>query len=196
MQNLHRPRQLLSAAAAGAGFAYAGTLDGVRIARQAGLPVTGNSTLNIFNSLALAEYENFGLKAAVVSSELELTDISKLRGNLKRGIIAYGRTPLMLTRNCPVKNGMTCAQCGRRQQLTDRKGVEFPVLCTNGASELLNSRPIVMSDRLNEIRNTDFLVLYFTTESPDEVSAVLSAYRLGKPVNTEYTRGLYYRGVK
>ena len=46
----------------------------------------------------------------------------------------------MLTRNCPIKNGKTCAECDKKGKLTDRKGIEFPVMCRAGYSEILNSR--------------------------------------------------------
>lgn len=102
----------------------------------------------------------------------------------------------MLTRNCPVKNGMTCAECKRKSFLTDRMGIRFPVMCRFGCSEIFNSRPIYMGDRLGEIKNADFVTLYFTRESSAAVNAVLSAYRNGSKVKGEFTRGLYYRGLE
>ena len=131
-----------------------------------------------------------------MSAELTLDNAEKIGGSVKRGIIAYGRLPLMLTRNCPMKNAGTCGDCQRKGYLTDRMGIRFPVVCTNGCSEILNSRPIYMGDRLSEIKNMDFITLYFTKESSESVNAVLDAYRKGKKASGEFTRGLYYREVK
>lgn len=53
-----------------------------------------------------------------------------------------------------------------------------------------------MADRLGEIKGVDFLTLYFTVEKKEIADAVLDAYRKGKAVKGDYTRGLYYRGAE
>ena len=102
----------------------------------------------------------------------------------------------MLTRNCPVKNVKTCAQCKGKSSLTDRMGVSFPVMCHKSYCEVLNSRVIYMGDRLEEIKNVDFLSFLFTKEKAKTVDAVLEAYRKGKKAKGDFTRGLCYRGVE
>lgn len=181
----------------GASFAYAGTVDGILLSQKYTLPIMGGHSLNIFNSLALKEYrENFGLHSTLVSTELELKDISALREALPRGILAYGRTALMLTRNCPIKNGLDCKSCKGEQSLTDRKGIKFPVRCCNGCSEILNSRPIYIADKLSDVKNVDFLLLNFTVESKEKVNKIIEAYDKELPPLGEFTRGLYFRGVE
>ena len=180
----------------GISVAYCGTLDAVALAKKAGMKIHTGFSLNIFNTLSLCEIERLGAEEATVSFELTLSKIKKLGGKIKRGIIAYGSVPLMLTRNCPVKNGKSCAECKRSSFLTDRMGVKFPVMCTNGFSEILNSRPIYLADRLNEAENIDFLTLYFTRETKEDVSGIIEKYAHGEKADGEYTRGLYYRGVE
>ena len=102
----------------------------------------------------------------------------------------------MLTRNCPVKNRKNCSECGRAETLIDRKGESFPVMCRNGYSELYNSKVIWLADRQNELRGLDFQLLYFTNETPEEVDSVLKAYKNGLAPTTDFTRGMYYRGVE
>ena len=80
--------------------------------------------------------------------------------------------------------------------LTDRKGIFFPVLCENGFSEIFNSRPTYMGDRLSELCRVDFHLYDFTTESKTECAEILRAYAAGKAPVGEYTRGLFYRGVE
>lgn len=180
----------------GARYALCDTLDAVAIAKNAGVEIIGGAFLNIFNTLALEELAEIGAAEATLSHELTVSQIGTLGGSLPRGVCVYGRTPLMLTRNCPVKNGKSCKECGRQSGLTDRKGIFFPVLCENGFSELFNSRPTYMGDRLSEIRNVDFHLYDFTTESQAECAAVLRAYAAGEAPVGEYTRGLFYRGVE
>ena len=53
-----------------------------------------------------------------------------------------------------------------------------------------------MADRLGEIRNTDFLLLYFTDESKEKTALVIQDYVKGGKPKGEFTRGLFYRGVE
>ncbi len=188
-------KQLERAKQMGITTAYCSTLDAVAIAKKHGMVIDGGFSLNVFNSLSAAELEHIDVKSITLSPELTLDKAEKIGGAIKRGIIAYGRLPLMLTRNCPIKNAGGCDICKKNGVLTDRKGIKFPVVCSHGCSELLNSRPIYMGDRMNEIKNMDFVTLYFTKENKETVNAVLDAYRKNKSAKGEFTRGLYYRGV-
>ncbi len=176
--------------------AYCGTIDAVSIAKKCGMEIHTGFSMNVFNSVSVRELESLGVKQITLSPELKLSQIEKIKGSAKRAIFAYGRLPLMLTRNCPVKNGTTCEQCKGTGYLTDRLGKRFPVVCNFGCSEVLNSQPLYMGDRLDEIKNIDYLTLYFTKENKAMCEAVLEAYRRGKGVKGDYTRGLYYRGVE
>lgn len=180
----------------GAKYALCDTLDAVAIAKRANVEIIGGAFLNIFNTLAIEELSELGAAEATLSNELTVSQIGTLGGSLPRGVCVYGRTPLMLTRNCPIKNGKSCKDCERQSGLTDRKGIFFPVLCENGFSEIFNSRPTYMGDRLSEIRNVDFHLYDFTTESKAECAEVLRAYVAGEAPVGEYTRGLFYRGVE
>lgn len=176
--------------------AYCSTLDAVAIAKKAGFEIHGGFSLNVFNSHSVRFFESLGVKVLTLSPELTLSQLEKITSAAERGIIAYGRLPLMLTRNCPVRNGTDCETCKGRRLLTDRMNKKFPVVCSFGCSEVLNSQPIYMADRLTEIKNVDFLTLYFTREKKEIAEAILDAYRKGKAVRGDYTRGLYYRGAE
>ncbi len=188
--------RLEAAKQAGVPAAVAHTLDGVHMAREAGLEIHGGFGLNLFNTAALLQAETLGLSLATLSFELTLAQAAALGGSLPRGLLAYGRFPLMLTRNCPLANGHSCAACGKGGAVTDRKGVSFPIRCTDGCSELFNSRPVYLADRLAEIQNIDYLLLYFTQETPEACASILAQYQRRAAPSGEYTRGLYYRGVE
>lgn len=173
----------------------ASNLDGVGIAKKADIPFISGFGMNIFNSVSIDEIQKLGAKDCLVSCELPLSAISKLGGSLPRGIFAYGRIPLMLTRNCPVRNRLTCSECKGKSVLVDRMGIEFPVVCGNSCSVILNSRPVWLADKKRDIKNVDYALLYFTTESKNECREVISAYKNGSAPLGEFTRGLYYKGV-
>ena len=189
-------RLLLRAKNLGITAALCGTLDAVAIARKCGLEVHLGFSMNVFNGLSVLEFERIGVKSITLSPELTLTQCAAIGGEVQRGIIAYGRLPLMLTRNCPVKNAVSCAECRKKGVLTDRMGVSFPVMCHGNYQEILNSRPIYMGDRTEEIKNVDFMSFLFTREKAKSVDAVLDAYRKGKKAKGDFTRGLCYRGVE
>lgn len=180
----------------GAKYALCNTLDAVAIAKKADVEAVGGPFLNAFNSVSLGVLENIGVCETALSYELTAEQISSLGGKIKRGAVVYGRTPLMLTRNCPVKNGTSCAQCKRTGFLTDRLGIEFPVRCENGFSQLFNSRPTYIADKIGEIRNTDFDMFMFTDETKIECERILNSYKLGLKPKGEFTRGLFFRGVE
>ena len=189
-------RLLLRAKNLGITAALCGTLDAVAIAQKCGLEVHLGFSMNVFNSLSVLEFERIGVKSITLSPELTLAQCAAIGGEVQRGIIAYGRLPLMLTRNCPVKNAVSCAECRKKGVLTDRMGVSFPVMCHGNYQEILNSRPIYMGDRTEEIKNIDFMSFLFTREKAKSVDAVLDAYRKGKKAKGDFTRGLCYRGVE
>ncbi len=180
----------------GVKIAYCPTLDAVALAKKYGFEIHGGFALHCFNSLSAAVLEGLDVKSLTLSTELTLVQAAAIETTLPRGLIAYGRLPLMLTRNCPIRNVTDCRTCGRSRFLTDRKGVHFPVRCRFGCAEILNAYPIWLADRQRELRNMDFLTFYFTDESRAAVDAVLDAYRKEKAAKGDFTRGLYYRGVE
>ncbi len=187
--------QLLRARENGASEAFVSTIDGLALAKKAGMRVMAGIGTNLFNTAALGEIERLGADSAVLSFELDVKNASRLGGKIPRGAVAYGRLPLMTTRCCPVKNGKSCAECGSSGGLTDRMGVFFPVRCFGGCPQLLNSRPLWMGDRKKELGFADFLLLYFTVENAHECKKVTADFLASAPPSGEFTRGLYYRGV-
>lgn len=174
----------------------AGNVGAVESALRLGMIVHGSFGLNIANTSALRQFRELGLADAELSFELTLQQIAALGDDLPRGIISYGRLPLMLCRNCPAKNdGGGCKHCRTAPTIRDRKGIEFPMQCFGSCTEILNSVPLTLADRRREINGADFEVIRFSTEDVSKRGAVLRNYLDGK-ADGKYTRGLYYRGVE
>ena len=62
-------------------------------------------------------------------------------------------------------------------------------------SELLNSTPIYLADKQDDLQNLDYQILYFTIESAKEVDQIIKDYHDSAESKKTYTRGLYYRSV-
>jgi putative protease len=170
-----------------------GNLSAVNIAKRLGFNIIADTGLNIHNSESAHAVADLGAKGVVLSTEMTADDIEALNSPIPKGVITYGNIPLMLFRNCPIKNGTDCKNCNKNHTLIDRKGVEFPVRCRMGYSELLNSVPLWLGDK--NIGGIDFRLLYFTTEPQERVSEVINAFIKYSPADCKYTRGLFFRGT-
>ncbi|WP_320895638.1 U32 family peptidase [Eubacterium coprostanoligenes] len=158
------------------------------LAQKMGFEVYGDFGLNIFNSESAQLFNS-----PILSFEATLEQTNRI-GAKDTGIIGYGYLPLMLTRNCPIKNHLGCSRCTGK--LTDRKGFEFKVKCSPyPCVEVLNPVPVYMGDRQKEIK-TDFIHFYFTDESKNQVEQIINLFKTGGQFDGKYTRGLTYRGVE
>lgn len=154
--------------------------------------IVGGHRLNVTNSESVAELSDF--EAVTLSPELNLKDISEISGDTALEVIAYGRLPLMLMRRCPA----TCGGVGG-MSLKDRRGEVFPIGCSEGCiSELMNSKPIYMADKLSDLKSAgiDGLQLWFFDEAPDRVEKIIGEYSGIEAPNPphDFTRGHFYRG--
>lgn len=174
---------------AGVSKALCGNIGSYTLCRDMGFEVYGDFGLNVFNSLSANQIDR-----PILSFELTQAQINNINARDK-GMLVYGYLPLMLTRNCPVKNDIGCYECNKHGSLTDRKGMEFPVMCSDfPCVEMLNCHPLYMLDRLDEVK-TDFIHFYFSIEGKKQIENVISLYESGAKPDFKYTRGLYQRGT-
>lgn len=174
----------------GADRLFCHTPDSIALGRELGMKLHGSFTLNVYNSYSAEFLRSLGLEDCVVSIEATTEQFAKMRTVLPLGAVVYGSLPLMLTRNCPIKNEVGCAKC--TGHLIDRTGRKLPVACSKEYVEVLNSDVLYMGDRLAELTRADFGLVLLHDEDAEQTAAALSAR---KPVGS-ITRGLYYRGIE
>lgn len=177
--------------------ALVNNIGAIPLCKEFNFTIHGGFRLNVMNTESVNFFEKLGVSDLTVSFELTLMQINALGGNLKTGAIVYGRLPLMLTRNCPGVNSATktCAECGGLGYITDRKEISFPYKCSGGCTQIYNSVPLYMGDRLKEIKSTDFNVMLFTTETAEQKLYALNCVKYQNKFTGGHTRGLYYKGV-
>ncbi len=166
----------------------------IESAKKSGLTIIAGQGLNVFSSKTLLTLKNMGIESAVLSPELTASEINKISSHTETVLFAYGRLPLMLTKNCPA-SFEGCKGCNSDRFLTDRKNVQLPITCRMGYSELLGDRPIWLAKRQTEFYVNNFL-LYFTDESKERIAQVIESYKNNSPADVPFTRGMYYRGVE
>lgn len=196
-------KQLEKAAESGVMNALCGNVGAVNCARKLGFDLHGDFGLNITNSESVKAYSEQGLKSCTISFETPLKAINDItfQSKIPCGLIVYGRLPLMLVRNCPVR---TFSSCGGDCKIKDRTGCYFPIVCQKGENasgrqcvEILNSRPLWLADLKRDILKTNISLaeLYFTTEDINEAENAVESWKLGKPYDGEFTRGLYFHSI-
>ncbi len=133
-----------------------------------------------------------------VSKELNLKEIGYVLKGKTLMAEGYGYQSMMLTENC-IKKSVNGRCIDALSYLKDRKGQVFPVVCLgNCRNEILNSVPLVVSDKLSQVKKSgiNYLLLSFTFENVSECENVFSQYERGENNFKEFTRGHFFRGVQ
>ena len=177
------------------------TLGHAHLLKEHGFAVRGGYRMNILNSLSAQACGELGFSDITLSFEGTAAALSGISCGIPRGILAYGRLPLMTMRRCPIADGKPCGRVSPFGEGTpcggcvfDRRGNSMPILCGGNSVELLNPDTLIMSDRQSALSMFDFAVLKFTTET--ELAPVLDMYLNNKKPSGSLTRGLYFRGAE
>jgi len=162
----------------------------------------GDLRLNIFNSESGNFYKN--LERVTLSPELNIKELSQITA--KSEIIGYGRIPLMVMENCPLRALGKCQKNKNNEFLEDRLKEKFPLKCNEGCVlEIMNSKPIYMADKPEFVNNLKIhaIRLIFTVENFEECGKIIGEYKqaLNGNIGTQqkentFTRGHYFRGVE
>ncbi len=186
--------RLMVLRAAGFSVGVAHTLGHAQLLKECGFELHGSYRMNIINSYAADAAERYGFSQLTLSFEGTAQQLADISCGVPRGILAYGRLPLMAMRRCPIAGGKTCGNspCGRA--IRDRRGNEMPILCGGNSVELLNPDLLIMSDRQKTLMQFDFALLKFTTER--ELKPVVDMYLSNGKPDGSLTRGLYFRGAE
>ena len=159
----------------------------IELAKNTNFKLFGGLGLNLINSYSLMALENF--EALTLSPEIANYELINGKSNII--MFAYGKLPLMVTRNCPLKNGLGCKNCNHT--LTDRKNKTFFVKCRGDYSEILNGN----TTNIGSLPNCDALILSFLNETKEEVEGVINQFKTGNFEITEnHTKALFKNGVK
>ena len=178
-------------------YSYCGNLAAMKIAKELRFNVIAGVGLNICNNESLQTVYDFGARMLTLSAEIQMEDAKALYSPAPKGIFAYGRIPLMVTKNCPLKNGRECKDCDRNGTIIDRKNIDFPIECRKTSCEVLNSTPLFLADKKSDLTNFDFLLLWFTDEDKIQSQNIIDTYINKSRGNSpeSFTRGLYYKNL-
>lgn len=165
------------------------TPDCIAMGLKIGFTLHGGFGLNVYNSFSAEYLSELGLVDLIFSFESKVSQINEAVSSIPVGAVLYGRLPLMLTRNCPIKNEVGCAEC--KGYLIDRTGRSLPVNCCKEYVEILNCDTLYMFDKISQFTSINFGVIILNGENAAQTEAVLKGIRPEEKI----TRGLYYRGI-
>ena len=146
----------------------------------------GDIGLNIFNSYT-ASYFLEEMDSVSLSTELNLKQINniskRIGGNLES--IVYGYIPVMISSNCPFasikncKDDKKCDSCKfvKAYGLYDRMGMNFKSYRKGHKSIIYNSVPLMLLDKLEEIKRSGVNIFRLEfTEELEEIDVIQSMY--------------------
>ena len=162
----------------------------------------GDFRLNITNHNSVNFYSN--LECVTMSPELNLKELCGITS--ANELIVYGRIPLMVMENCPLRAQNMCQKGNFKHSFCDRRHEKFPLKCNEGCVlEILNSKPIYMADKLENVNNLKIsrARLIFTVENSVECGKIIEEYKkalrgenVNSPEENTFTRGHFFRGVE
>ncbi len=145
---------------------------------------------NTVNRETLSLLEKYSFSSVMLSPE---TDGRFARGSrCALEYIGYGRTPLMYTRTCIIRNISGCKNKNKCfSSLVDRTGAAFPVISApNHTNIIYNSLPAYRLDRKNELKKcgVGLITLMFTDETVAKMDEIISLALENRKPDFPYTR--------
>ncbi|MBP3706404.1 MAG: U32 family peptidase, partial [Clostridia bacterium] len=91
--------------------AYCSNISAINLAKKLGYEIIGGIGLNVCNDANAEILGEMGVGEVTLSAEISMKDAVNFKTSLNKGLFAYGRIPLMVLKNCPLKNGRGCKEC-------------------------------------------------------------------------------------
>jgi len=148
-------------------------------ARQMGFEVRGGLGMGVLSSHTLSALRGLRFKSVTISPELSTAEASALNKYTDCEYVIYGRTPVMHTDTCVVKNALGVCGCEGSFYLTDKSGFTLPVARSWPCrSTVYSSKKLFMARRSGEYMNAGFwgVRLMFTTEGAEECADIAERY--------------------
>ncbi len=183
--------------------------------------VEGDTSLQVFNSNALAYLQTLGLQSVALSQEATLHQIRKMAQSLSMPLeaVVQGQTELMISEYCVIGSFLgngekaNCPQpCQQKNYfLQDRKGEHFPLRTDPYCRmHILNSRELDMMPYIEELRTSGLAMLRIEGRQRDigYITSTVSKYvqlltgTMSPPRKDSsqegsqaITRGHYFKGI-
>jgi putative protease len=174
--------------------------------QKAAVPLYGDHTLYCFNKRAATILRDLGLKRMTLPLELNSVELEQV-GCEEFELVSYGFLPVMISAQCIQKTTGTCTGKEQILYMRDRTGKDLMVKnhCRFCYNTIYNPSPLSLLDQEKLIRRLgpEALRLQFTREQEETTEAVIQSFaesfvhgKIIKPLNMDFTRGHFKRGVE
>ncbi|WP_321429978.1 DUF3656 domain-containing protein [uncultured Methanolobus sp.] len=202
----------------------AANLGVLEIARDSGLKILTDSSVNVFNKHTLQAFTKEGVDTVTLSTEMNLGQIIEITPYGDCEYIVHGQIRIMESEHCLIggvlgekdENGFNCgSQCkSGKFEIIDEKGYEFPIRTDSQCrTHIFNSRELCLLEDVPQLIKAGVSRLRIDATNMDDynVSMVTRAYRAnidayytgdtkhiwqGSDISEFHTRGHYHRGVQ
>ena len=170
-----------------------------------------DNNLYVYSSEACGAFSRQRLRTYTVSPELNQGELRHMP-NARAEMTIYGRTPMMVTAQCLLKNADACEKekpCGEPLYLRDKKSKRLFVQrnCLDCCNVIYNSVPLYLLHQSDAIRSLRFgsLRISFVTETRSQARKILDDYeaaflrneKISPPEgDSGFTTGHFRRGVE
>lgn len=177
------------------------SLDELGFVREQSFPGTYISDAGFYtwNWTAVSQLRKLGVQVFTAPYELNRRELAA-RGTQDTELVIYGRIPVMVTAQCPLREREGCGR-GRREyrftRLRDRRKACFLAenRCRFCYNVIYNSVPLWLLDQ--EKLFPERVRFQFTAEAPGEPAHILERFLRGERSSPgPYTRGHLTRGVE
>lgn len=185
--------------------AVTGSLEGLALAKQAGMKVLADAGLYSFNQYAVRWLKEMGCREVTLPLECNYHEQLEIKSDrIPSMLCVYGHIPLMESAGCIAKTLDDCRRDGRCLNLKDRKGIAFPVVlhCNRCENTIYNCIPMLLPKLITDEAGQMRIRMDFTIENQTETEEMLSFMKqrmegLSPDIPPkEYTKGYYKRGVE
>ncbi len=182
---------------AGADTFLVGDVGALEVARQMGVKMYLDSSLNVFNRLTRNQLFDYSARITV-SQELHMSQIARIAGGAAGEVecIVHGPLTLMLSRYCPASNAVnrgdktSCREacCKKGFLLKDQKGMQYPVKCDEVSNtHIISSKDICLIEHMPELKTAgiDVFRLRCHLYSPSAAAELVNIYRTSLNIDNE-----------
>lgn len=161
-------------------------------AKQYGFILHGDLRLNVWTANSADVYADTGLTDLLLSPELTVPQMRDVKSKLPKGVITYGRLPMMTLQRCIIREQIgaapqvsdrdnPCRYCDAHpiSMMRDRKQMRFPITRMYPHRNIVhNAAPLYMADKQEELArlHAAFVHHMFTIETAAQAEAVIRAY--------------------
>ncbi len=169
--------------------------------QERGMAVEAGVGIPVMNEASRRFYQEH-LEGYTASVELNAAELRSLRYDSRCACMVYGRIPVMLSEQCPAKEGGYCRK-GGELQLIDRMQEAWPMErhCEDCYTVFYSYKPVWIANKKRLLKNLPAgkLRLYFLEESGEETEKRLMEYQEETetvPAGNSYISGHYDKGVE